>query len=620
MSFTAFPSDSAKDVGVAVSAQIHLNAGAQSSVDFVLAWDMPQVCFFRKMRQHWRYYTKFFGRSGEAGPAICEHALQSYPKWEQQIDAWQRPILDDAALPDWYKSAIFNELYYIADGGTVWLCVDEDDASGAGIGRHAAGALPWDDPRLAYGRFAYLEGHEYRMYNTYDVHFYASAALSQLWPNLQVSLQYDFRDAIGAEIAETRKQWYDGASVARKPVASVPHDLGDPDEEPFVLINAYPVHDVSEWKDLNVKFVLQVYRDYYTLGQLAKEAARTAAEAKRGGAKADSKFSSIEFIDKDSLFELYATPDNRDRRSPDADDAAPATGAASPDGVGAKSARMYINETNGRVYLMDALVYLRAMWPACRTVMERSLAWDRDGDGLIENDGCPDQTFDTWTMQGPSAYCGGLWLAALQCMLTMAAVLDQPDDAKRYAEILARGRAAFEAKLWAQTHYRFDTASGSRDSIMADQLCGHWYLRSCGFEYEVFPKENVRTALATIYRNNVMHFGRGELGAVNGYVPHATDQTKPGRADAVTIQSEEIWTGVTFALAGTMLHEDMLEEGFQTAGGLYRSMSERFGMNFETPEALYAEKSFRSISYMRPLSIWSMQTAWERRKAERRDN
>lgn len=39
--------------------------------------------------------------------------------------------------------------------------------------------------------FAYLEGHEYRMYNTYDVHFYASFALAQLWPNLQVYLGND---------------------------------------------------------------------------------------------------------------------------------------------------------------------------------------------------------------------------------------------------------------------------------------------------------------------------------------------------------------------------------------------------------------------------------------------
>ena len=37
----------------------------------------------------------------------------------------------------------------------------------------------------------FILGHEYRMYNTYDVHFYASWALAMLWPQLQISLQYD---------------------------------------------------------------------------------------------------------------------------------------------------------------------------------------------------------------------------------------------------------------------------------------------------------------------------------------------------------------------------------------------------------------------------------------------
>ena len=34
------------------------------------------------------------------------------------------------------------------------------------------------------------------------------------------------------------------------------------DEEPFKLINAYNIHDVSKWRDLNPKFVLSCYRDY----------------------------------------------------------------------------------------------------------------------------------------------------------------------------------------------------------------------------------------------------------------------------------------------------------------------------------------------------------------------
>lgn len=44
---------------------------------------------------------------------------------------------------------------------------------------------------------------------------------------------------------------------------------------------------------------------------------------------------------------------------------------------------------------------------------------------------------------------------------------------------------------------------------------------------------------------------------------------------------------------------------------MFKSMTEKFGMIFNTPEALYAKSWYRSMGYMRPLSIWSMQIAWE---------
>lgn len=46
----------------------------------------------------------------------------------------------------------------------------------------------------------------------------------------------------------------------------------------------------------------------------------------------------------------------------------------------------------------------------------------------------------------------------------------------------------------------------------------------------------------------------GKLGAVNGYVLNSNPD-KPGHIDYTTIQSEEVWTGVTYALASTMLFE-----------------------------------------------------------------
>ncbi|XP_068140847.1 non-lysosomal glucosylceramidase isoform X1 [Drosophila tropicalis] len=572
-----------KDIGVAVCAHIALKPQASHELEFVLAWDMPKIQFPRKLKTHTRYYTKYFDDSGEAGPRICEYALKHYQSWERLIDGWQRPILNDEGLPEWYKCAIFNQLYFISDGGTIWLKCDSS------LGKE----LAYDDPRLAYGRFGYLEGHEYRMYNTYDVHFYASPALAHLWPNLQVSLQFDFKDAIAAELNDTRKMLYDGKIMPRKVKNCVPHDLGDPDEEPFTLINCYNIHDVNEWKDLNTKFVLQVYRDYYVLNELAQAQADNA-----------SKFSSIEFIDKESLYELYSQ-DNKRKNSADEKQ------------QNRKSASMYINETNGKVYLMDAIGYLKSMYAACKAIMERTIEYDKDNDGLIENTKMPDQTYDSWVMDGPSAYCSGLWLASLQAMSAMATILDQPNDCLRYQDILEKGKHSLEEKLWNGSYYRFDLSHSHRDTIMADQLCGHWYLKSCGFDYEIYPKENVRTALKRIYDNNVMGFHEGNIGAANGFIANVTEPSKAGHVDNSNIQAEEVWPGVVYALAATMIQEGMFDEAFQTAGGMYKTISQRIGMNFETPEALYGEKRYRSIGYMRPLSIWSMQVAWERRRALR---
>lgn len=131
-----------KDVGVAICGQVLVKPGTQTDVEFSLVWDMPKVKFSKSEKEHTRYYTRYFGE-GSAGQAISEYALLNYSTWEGLIDEWQRPILEDADLPSWYKSAIFNELYYIADGGSLWLQAEHT------FDRE----LAYDDPR--YGRIVY---------------------------------------------------------------------------------------------------------------------------------------------------------------------------------------------------------------------------------------------------------------------------------------------------------------------------------------------------------------------------------------------------------------------------------------------------------------------------------
>lgn len=61
-------------------------------------------------------------------------------------------------MPAWYKSALFNELYFLADGGTVWLEVPE-----ASLPEELGGTMRQLRSVLQdYGRFGYLEGKEHQ--------------------------------------------------------------------------------------------------------------------------------------------------------------------------------------------------------------------------------------------------------------------------------------------------------------------------------------------------------------------------------------------------------------------------------------------------------------------------
>lgn len=113
------------------------------------------------------------------------------------------------------------------------------------------------------------------------------------------------------------------------------------------------------------------------------------------------------------------------------------------------------------------------VWPSVRTAMEYMDQFDRDNDCLIENDGFLDQTYDTWTVHGISAYCGGLWLATLQATTAMAIQLGDRAFAERCKSKFVKAKSVFEAKLWNGSYFNYDSGSSSNStSIQADQLAG----------------------------------------------------------------------------------------------------------------------------------------------------
>jgi len=200
-----------------------------------------------------RYYTRYFPAENlNSSIEISSYSLANKSNWLNALDAWREPILRNKNLPSFYKCCLFNELYFISDGGTLWIDVSKEKEISNDLIRE-------------YGKFAYLEGHEYRMYNTYDVHFYASFALIKLWPKLQLSLQYDFAETISKENPCETYFLFNGVTGIQKSKNCIPHDIGDPSCLPWHDLNSYIIHDTKNWKDLNLKFILSVYRDYHHL-------------------------------------------------------------------------------------------------------------------------------------------------------------------------------------------------------------------------------------------------------------------------------------------------------------------------------------------------------------------
>ncbi|XP_065870695.1 uncharacterized protein [Euphorbia lathyris] len=561
------PSEPGSSIGAAIAASVEIPPDAVRTVTFSLAWDCPEVPFIGGRTYH-RRYTKFYGIGGDAAARIAHDAILEHANWESQIEAWQRPILEDKRLPEWYPVTLFNELYYLNSGGTIWTDGSPPfhslssiggskfslDSSGTGLktifdishqndtaidilGRmtsaldqinapvasnSAFGTNLLKDGEENIGQFLYLEGIEYHMWNTYDVHFYSSFSLLMLFPKLELSVQRDFAAAVMMHDPSKMHLLCNGQCVQRKVLGAVPHDLGMND--PWFEVNAYCIYDTDRWKDLNPKFVLQVYRDVAATG--------------------DKKFA-------------------------------------------------------------------EAVWPSVYVAMAYMDQFDKDGDGMIENDGFPDQTYDTWSVTGLSAYSGGLWVAALQAASALAQVIGDKGSADYFWARFQKAKVVYD-KLWNGSYFNYDNSGSSNSiSIQADQMAGQWYARACGL-YPIVDKEKARSALEKVYNFNVMKVKDGKRGAVNGMLPD-------GRVDPTTMQSREIWSGVTYAVAAAMIQEEMTDMAFNTASGVYEAgwSEEGFGFSFQTPEGWDSDGQYRSLCYMRPLAIWAMQWALSKPKLEK---
>ena len=500
----------------ALAVKCCLEPGASIEIPLVISWDLPVTAFATGSRAL-RRYSDFFGGeaggdSGTSAAAIAAEALRDWRDWRAQIEAWQKPVLERSDLPEPLRMALFNELYDLASGGSLWTAA-------------AAG-----DP---VGQFGVLECLDYAWYESLDVRLYGSFALLQLWPELDKAVLRSFARAIPAADATLRPiGWYftqgkGRVEAARKLAGATPHDLGAPNERPFEATNYTAYQDCNLWKDLASDYVLQVWRTF--------------------------------------------------KLAPNGPD----------------------------------LGFLAECWPAAIQALTYLKTFDVNNDGLPDNGGAPDQTFDDWPLKGVSAYCGALWIAALEAGLAIAQQLqlelglDTSGEQRQLGGWLEQSRANFDLLLWNGEYYKIDAESGT-PVVMADQLCGDFYARLLGLP-AVVADERASSALKAIKESCFEGFQGGRLGVANGLRRDGTPLDPNGTHPL------EVWTGINFGLAAYYRLMGETSTAFAITGAVVEQVYSG-GLQFRTPEAITGVNTFRACHYLRAMAIWALwatHTNWQ---------
>ncbi len=188
------------ELGGALAVKIHLNPGETKNIPFIYSW-------YSEKHRLGHAYENWFGNSFE----VADYIHKNNDSLNQKIERWHESILS-LPVDKWLKDALINNLYVMTSSS--WWTKDN---------KFVLYESPRDCPLM----------------NTVDVRFYASLPIALLFPELELSSMELVRQS-------QRSSGY------------IPHDLGyERIDAPSDGTTAPP-----QWKDLNSKYILMMYRNY----------------------------------------------------------------------------------------------------------------------------------------------------------------------------------------------------------------------------------------------------------------------------------------------------------------------------------------------------------------------
>jgi len=235
--------------------------------------------------------------------------------------------------------------------------------------------------------------------------------------------------------------------------------------------------------------------------------------------------------------------------------------------------------------------------------------WDTDGDFVL--DGKQHVTYDI-EFYGPTGMVNSIFYGALKAGVEMAEYMGDKERADKYRKAYKEGSKKMDEILWNGEYYIQDLEDVNKHRYQfgigchSDQLLGQFMSHVAGLGY-ILPEEHVGKAVKSIFDYNfVPRIGEVEnvqrtycLNDESGMV--LCSWPNGGRPRFPFAYCDEVWTGVEYQVAASLIYEGYIDEGLT----IVKSIRDRYDGYKRNP---WSEIE-AGHHYIRAMASWGLLTA-----------
>ena len=256
--------------------------------------------------------------------------------------------------------------------------------------------------------------------------------------------------------------------------------------------------------------------------------------------------------------------------------------------------------------------WLGSIWPEVKSALEFAwkgisksekgfewtenspVPWDPYKEGVLRGD-----QYNTYDISffGPNMMTGSLYLGALKACAEMALAMNEPQKSVEYEALYENGKQRYTELLWNGEYFnqQFECIDGVtipdrlrtpadengnslpkyqfEEGCLSDQLLGQYLAFVSGMGY-LMDTSMIQQTLASVFANNYreemrdfdnlqrIYAANGEAGLVLCTWPSGNKPLFP------FLHSDEVWTGVEYQVAASLIFSDLLEEGLTITGAV----------------------------------------------------